>query len=117
MTSLQSLRRCLSMAADWIRSRNPVCRGWMPEGSAKQLRSLQQLLSQFWKRWSSDYVASLQPRSEWRHERADLSVDDVGLITDDGIPPLLWSIGLVMQLNLGHDGLARVALVRTSRAR
>ena len=43
------------------------------------------------------------------------SVDDVVLITDDGIPPQQWSFGRVMQLKLGHDGLARVALVRTSR--
>ena len=43
------------------------------------------------------------------------SVDDVVLITGDGIPPLQWSIGRVMQLKPGHDGLARVALVRTSR--
>ena len=82
---------------------------------AKRFRALQQLLSQFWKRWASEYVASLQPRGKWRQERANLSVDDVVLITDDGIPPLQWSIGRVMQLKLGHDGLARVALVRTSR--
>ena len=67
------------------------------------------------KRWASEYVASLQPRGKWRQERANLSVDDVVLIKDDGIPPLQWSIGRVMQLKLGHDGLARVALVRTSR--
>ena len=82
---------------------------------AKRFRALQQLLSQFWKRWASEYVASLQPRGKWRQERANLSVDDVVLITDDGIPPLQWSIGRVMQLKLGHDGLPRVALVRTSR--
>ena len=28
----------------------------------KRFRCIQQLLSQFWKRWSSEYVASLQPR-------------------------------------------------------
>ena len=81
----------------------------------KRFRSLQQLLSQFWKRWSSEYVASPQPRSKWRQECANLSADDVVLITDDGIPPLLWSVGRVMQLKLGHNGIARVALVRTSR--
>ena len=81
----------------------------------KRFRSIQQLLSQFWKRWSSEFVASLQPRSKWRQERANLSVDDVVLITDDGIPPLQWSIDRVMQLKLGHDALARVALLRTSR--
>ena len=36
------------------------------------------------------------------------------LITENGIPPLQWNIGRVMQLKLVHDGLARVALVRTS---
>ena len=82
---------------------------------AERFRALQQLLSQFWKRWASEYVATLQPRGKWRQERANLSVDDVVLITDDGIPPLQWSIGRVMQLKLGHDGSARVALVRTSR--
>ena len=57
--------------------------------SAKRFRAIQQLLYQFWKRWASEYVASLQPRGEWRQERANLSVDDVVLIiTDDGIRPL-----------------------------
>ena len=32
----------------------------------KRFRSIQQLLSQFWERWSSEYVASLQPRGKWR---------------------------------------------------
>ena len=82
---------------------------------AKRFRALQQLLSRIWKRWAFEYVASLQPRGKWRQERTNLSVDDVVLITDDGIPSLQWSIGRVMQLKIGHDGLARVALVRTSR--
>ena len=82
---------------------------------AKRFRALQQLLSQLWKRWASEYVASLQPRGKWRQERTNFSVDDVVLMTDDGIPLLQWSIGRVMHFKLGHDGLARVALVRTSR--
>ena len=48
-------------------------------------------------------------------KHANILVDGVVLITDDGIPPLQWSIGRVMQLKLGHDGVARVALVRESR--
>ena len=71
--------------------------------SIKRFHSLQQLFSQFWKRWSSEYVASLQPPSKWRQERANLPVDDVVLIIDEGIPPLQWSIDRVMQLKLDHD--------------
>ena len=59
----------------------------------RRFRALQHLLSQFWKRWSSEYVASLQSRSKWRQECANLSIDDVVLITYDGNPPLHWSIG------------------------
>ena len=81
----------------------------------KRFRALHQLLFQFVKRWSSEYVASFQPRGKWRQERANFSVDDVVLITDDGIPPLQWSIGRVMQLKLVQNGLAQAALVRTSR--
>ena len=40
---------------------------------AKQFCALQQLLSQVWKRWASEYVALLQPRGKWRQERANLS--------------------------------------------
>ena len=80
----------------------------------KRFRCIQQLLSKFWNRWSSEKVASLQPQGKWQQECANFSVDDVVLITGDRIPPLQWSIGRVMQLKLGHDGLARVALVRTS---
>ena len=85
---------------------------WHP---VKRFRALQQLHSQFWKRWSSEYVASLQPRDKWRQVHANLSVDDVVLITDDGIQLLQWSFGRVMQLKLGHGGLAQVALMRRSR--
>ena len=83
--------------------------------NSNDFQVVQQLLSQFWKRWSSEYVASLQPRGKWQQEHADLSVDDVVLITDDGIPLLQWSIGRLMQLKLGHGGLDRVALMRRSR--
>ena len=34
----------------------------------KQFRSFQKLFSQFCKRWSSEYVPSLQPRDKWRQE-------------------------------------------------
>ena len=66
----------------------------------KRYRALQQLLPQFWKRWSSEYVTSPQTRGKLWQERANLSVDDVTLITHDRIPPLQWRFGRVMHLKL-----------------
>ena len=37
------------------------------------------------------------------------------LLTESGIPPRFLSMGSVVRVKLGHDGLARVAVVRTSR--
>ena len=56
----------------------------------KRFRCIQQLLLNF---GSDGLLSMFQPRSKWQHERANLSVDDEVLITDDGIPPLQWSIG------------------------
>ena len=53
----------------------------------KRFRSIQQLLSQFWNRWSSEYVASLQLRGKWRQTRAKLSA--VEYLSSDAIET--WS--------------------------
>ena len=72
----------------------PCCQKMDARGHPiKRFRSFQQLLSRFCKRWSSEYVASLQPRFKWQQERAKFSVAVVVLITHDGIPPLQWSVG------------------------
>ena len=60
-------------------------------------------------------MASLQSRGIWRQEPVNFSADDIVQITDDDIAPPNWSIGQVVQVMLGHDGLTRVAFVRTSR--
>ena len=85
MTSLRSLRRCLLMAADWMLSRNPVCRRWMPEVIQRNDFAV---FNSYSLNFRSDGLLSMcitSTSNKWRQERANVSVDDVVLITDDGI--------------------------------
>lgn len=75
---------------------------------------LQQLRQHLWKRWSTEYVSELQTRQKWRQNYSKLKVDDLVLIKHIGSNPLQWMLGRVTKLHHGHDGIARVATLRTS---
>ncbi|KAJ8911218.1 hypothetical protein NQ315_014930 [Exocentrus adspersus] len=47
-------------------------------------------------------------------ESHNLACGTLVLIMDDASPPLKWALGRVTFLHLGHDGVARVATVRTA---
>ena len=91
------------------------------DGSVRASNKTIRILSQLFNSYSLSILEAMVSWvcsfsvTKWRQERVNLSIDDLVLITDKGIPPLHWSVGRVMQLKLGHNGLARVALVRTLR--
>lgn len=47
-----------------------------------QLRQVQSLADFFWKRWTLEYLATLEPWREWTTEKPDLPEGDIGLIKD-----------------------------------
>ena len=44
------------------------------------------MIRQFWKKWSVEYLSSLQQRNKWRTENVQLAVDDIVIIKEDNIP-------------------------------
>lgn len=74
---------------------------------------LQKFTQSIWKKWSRDYLNQLQQRNKWRFPQRNLSVGDLVLICEDGIPPLCWRSGIVMDTFAGSDNLVRVVEVRT----
>jgi hypothetical protein len=48
----------------------------------KRWRRVQQLISQFWKRWRKEFLPSLNLRSKWFHLQRNLKVGDVVLVVD-----------------------------------
>ena len=75
---------------------------------------VQNLLNGFWKRWSKEYVSSLQERGKWTTERENLKLGDLVYITDDNAPPLQWPIGRVIYVYSGPDKFVRVVKIKTA---
>ncbi|KAI5739399.1 hypothetical protein M8J77_018863 [Diaphorina citri] len=76
---------------------------------------IQQLLSSFWKRWSNEYLSSLQERLKWqKNTSVKLEVEMLVIVKSENTPVLSWPLGRIVQLFLGADDVVRVALVRTS---
>lgn len=75
----------------------------------KMLTKFQQ---QIWNRWSQEYLSKLQQRSKWRAERGNPSIGELVLVKDDLLPPQQWSLGHIVELHPGNDGLVRIVSVR-----
>lgn len=72
-----------------------------------------QLKQGFWKRWSSDYLSSLQMRKN--DEQENLKIGDLVLVRDESNPPLLWPISRVLEVYPGSDSKVRVVKIRTAK--
>ncbi|KAF4514212.1 UNVERIFIED_CONTAM: hypothetical protein B566_EDAN019445, partial [Ephemera danica] len=66
-----------------------------------------QLVSTFWKRWSGDYVQSLQSRQKWLRKQKNLSEGDIVLVVSEGLSRSQWPLGIVQKCETGGDGLVR----------
>ncbi|GFW79874.1 integrase catalytic domain-containing protein [Trichonephila clavipes] len=73
---------------------------------------LQNIKRGFWKKWSSEFISSLQPRKKWQDAQPNLKEDDIVLIKEEG-PSGTWPMARVLQVHPGNDGLVRVATVKT----
>jgi len=78
-----------------------------------------QLISQarqhFWKRWSTEYLHSLQQRNKWNTRQPSITVGDIVIIKEDNLPPLEWRMGRVIEVFPGRDEVVRVARVKTAQ--
>jgi hypothetical protein len=83
--------------------------------SLSRWQHVQQLLQSFWKRWSTEYLSSLQQRSKWWFRSGNLREGTLVLLSDENQPPLKWKTGRIAELHPGKDGLCRVATVKTSK--
>ena len=65
----------------------------------------QNLVRHFWKRWSSEYLTSLNKFNKWHHPARNLRVGDIVVIRDDSLVPTNWPIARVAEIHSGKDGL------------
>jgi len=80
------------------------CRCW---------RQVQYLADIFWRRWTREYLPTLQLRQKWRHPVKNLEAGDVVIVADDNAPRNLWHLGRVTETYPSSDGFVRTVKVTT----
>ena len=88
------------------------------EGESSSLASrwlqITHMRNQFWRRWSREYLHTLQQRPKWLNKSENLRVNDLVLICNDILPPTKWPLARVISVQPGSDTLVRVVTLRTA---
>lgn len=75
---------------------------------------VQNMTRGFWKRWSTEYLTTLQRRSKWQHQQNNFKEGDLVIIKEDNVSTLAWIRGRVIKIHPGQDGKVRVVTLKTS---
>ena len=75
----------------------------------------EQIRQHFWRRWSNEYLHSLQTRTKWASKGTQLSTNQLVLIRQPNQAPLQWAMGRVLQVHPGPDDIVRTATIKTAK--
>lgn len=67
----------------------------------------------FWKRFSVEYVTSLQKRSKWFKKKPVIKTGQLVIMKEEGLPSFQWKLGRISRVFPGKDDIVRVALIKT----
>lgn len=77
---------------------------------------LQQICQSYWRRWSTEYLSTLQQRHKWsKNNPNNIKVGTMVIIKQDNLPSYNWLLGRVISVHPGDDGVVRVVTVKTPR--
>ncbi|KAL0841161.1 hypothetical protein ABMA28_014907 [Loxostege sticticalis] len=80
-----------------------------------RFKRIEHIRQHFWHRFSLEYVSQLQQKSKWQTGKRELKLGSLVIVKDNTLPPLLWSLGRVVNVYPGSDGIVRVAELKTKR--
>lgn len=73
----------------------------------KRWRRVQQLANEFWIRWRSEYLLSLQQRTKWQRKVRNFAVGDIVLLQDGTDLRGTWRLAKVVEAIPDEDNLVR----------
>jgi len=85
----------------------------IPINRLKRWQQLQSFTQCIWKRWSLDYLHTLQERGKWSRNTQNLKIGDLVIIQDLLTPPLCWPLARIVSTHPGHDNVVRVVTLQT----
>ncbi|XP_045455994.1 uncharacterized protein LOC123665778 [Melitaea cinxia] len=74
---------------------------------------IQKMTKDFWQRWKTEYLNTLQQRYKWQTKVPSPAVGDLVIVKDENTPPTKWLLAKVKHLHPGADDLVRVLTVQT----
>ncbi|GFT26577.1 integrase catalytic domain-containing protein [Trichonephila clavipes] len=78
-------------------------------------QKITKIIQLIWKRWSVDYLNSLQQRNKWHFEKKNAKIGDMVIIKEDNLPSCQWSLGRINNIYPGKGSKVRVGEVKTTR--
>uniref|UniRef100_A0A1X7VKF3 DUF5641 domain-containing protein n=1 Tax=Amphimedon queenslandica TaxID=400682 RepID=A0A1X7VKF3_AMPQE len=81
----------------------------------KRWELCQTLVVHFWKRWSAEYLISLNRFNKWHSPSRNINVGDIVLLKEDNTLPSQWPLARIINTHPGNDGLVRVVTLKTSK--
>lgn len=84
-------------------------------GHVNRWKLLDQCHQVFWRRWSTEYLTTLQAHAKWTSQTPNLAINDMVIIRDNQSSPLSWRLGHIVAIAPGADGVVRVARVLTQQ--
>ena len=73
----------------------------------------QKIMRDFWKKWSEEYLVTLQQRYKWNIKGNEPKIDDVVVLKDHNLPPAKWLLGKIVNIHSGKDNITRVVTIKT----
>ena len=85
----------------------------IPDNYLTKWQQITKMIESFWKRYSTEYLHTLQIRTKWKQEMPNIKVNDIVMLVDDNIPSIRWSLGRIVSAIVGKDGKVRVVEIQT----
>ncbi|XP_038076118.1 uncharacterized protein LOC119744319 [Patiria miniata] len=82
----------------------------------RRWRRVQYLANQFWSRWKTEYLSTLQERKKWQKAQQNLEVGNIVMMVDDSTPRCQWQLARVVETYPSSDGHIRKVKLQTGRS-
>ncbi|XP_049879678.1 uncharacterized protein LOC126376395 [Pectinophora gossypiella] len=65
----------------------------------------QKMVNDFWRKWSNEYLVTLNQRYKWNTTKSEPQIDDIVFIQDHNLPPAKWLLGRIVDKHPGKDDI------------
>ncbi|CAH1725392.1 unnamed protein product [Aphis gossypii] len=86
----------------------------IPINRLRRWQLIRQALQSFWRRWSREYLQTLQGRKKWFKQTDNITVGDLVAVHSPNNPPMSWQLGRIVEVHPGPDNVVRVVTIRTA---